>query len=955
MRLCASGSVDGAGWSQSRSSLDSNVTSQAGGSSEAQDRVGRRGKGTTPSQPSKDARYKAFISYSRSDGTIARTVAKALEQLAKPVQKRRIFDVYLDREEVSAGGALPDKLVASLDDSEFLILIASSESATSTWVDWEVSHWIASRGTSQILIVLVDGDLVWDSDAAGFTSSAGEALPPSLLEAIEVLPVWIDLRPEAEMLSTQPAMAESRLTLDNAEFKLKIAALQAPLRGPNVAPSDIVGEDLDLWRRARRLRRVVSIALTVLVVSVLGVGWQFLQSREATRIERADRLAAEAGDVYERAPDIGLAMYLQSLSISPLDRNVTATFRALETAPGPIRIVATTDPLEGVVVRPGGGWATIDRESGNLLLWNGDGDPDGFVEIARDDFKPQMLRGGGGVVVAAGPSTEAVAVVDLDRAAASFLEWVGAVIAAVDISENGEQVAAGDLNGRVRVWTLGDSYVEIDTRSQLDCDGSQTCRIVSLAFDELTGDLAIGTQACIGVWIIDQERPRWTECELRFPPAAIASVADEIVYSSGGDALFVKAVDGATARRPLVGFSADADIAGIAIGPRGDLAATVRKDGSAVVWEISGDPRPRAVVAMESNANLVGPALALDESQRLAVSLPDGRMVIWNVSERSALTRAVRGGVKGVDAIPSGGLAVDGIGRVLLVDSDAVIGSAEPCSGTPDAPSVVAFASDESAESFVVGFSDGSVDVTTPTGSYCVHLDEAAGSVGISTEGSRVAVGTPEAVYSWRPGVEGARRVATDGDRRALHVPVAVSDNGEFLAYGRSDGAIVVISAEDWDQPRVIAGAHRTEVDSLAFSPDAKFVASGSDDREVAVWDVGSLTEVQRFLGHGERVRYVAFSDDGNRLASAAEDGIVIVWDRSTGSTAVAPMHHVSRPRGIAWTMDGLYVLDGDSLVLWPLSPLAWFAAACEIIESALLVNPTRFPDAESVAAFCAS
>jgi hypothetical protein len=75
-------------------------------------------------------------------------IGKALEQLAKPIQKRRMFDIYLDVEEVSAGGGLSDKLIASLDDSQFLVLIASHASAESTWVNWEVSHWIEKQGNA---------------------------------------------------------------------------------------------------------------------------------------------------------------------------------------------------------------------------------------------------------------------------------------------------------------------------------------------------------------------------------------------------------------------------------------------------------------------------------------------------------------------------------------------------------------------------------------------------------------------------------------------------------------------------------------------------------------------------------------------------------------------------------------------------------------------------------------
>lgn len=151
----------------------------------------------------------------------------------------------------------------------------------------------------------------------------------------------------------------------------------------------------------------------------------------------------------------------------------------------------------------------------------------------------------------------------------------------------------------------------------------------------------------------------------------------------------------------------------------------------------------------------------------------------------------------------------------------------------------------------------------------------------------------------------------------------------------------------------MIEAAHRVDVDSLAFSSDGRMLASGSDDREVAIWEVATSNEVRRLRGHGERVRYVAFSEDGERLASAAEDGIILVWDLTTGSSALAPMHHLSIPRGVALAGDMLYVVDGDELVAWNLGPSTWSDYACETVLPALTTESDRFSQREEVVDFC--
>ena len=72
---------------------------------------------------------------------------------------------------------------------------------------------------------------------------------------------------------------------------------------------------------------------------------------------------------------------------------------------------------------------------------------------------------------------------------------------------------------------------------------------------------------------------------------------------------------------------------------------------------------------------------------------------------------------------------------------------------------------------------------------------------------------------------------------------------------------------------------------SVAFSPDGKYVVSGSYDNTARVWEASTGKEIAR-LTHDGAVNSVAFSPDGRTLASGSHDNTIRLWrvpdDRSS-------------------------------------------------------------------------
>jgi len=144
------------------------------------------------------------------------------------------------------------------------------------------------------------------------------------------------------------------------------------------------------------------------------------------------------------------------------------------------------------------------------------------------------------------------------------------------------------------------------------------------------------------------------------------------------------------------------------------------------------------------------------------------------------------------------------------------------------------------------------------------------------------------------------------------------SPDGKFLASGSMDDT-VIWDVEKNKQVAALEG-HTWPVLSVAFSPDGKFLASGSMDDTIILWDVAKKKQVAILEEHTSGVRSVSFSPDGIFLASGSEDNTVILWDVEERKQVAKLEGHKSPVYSVAFSDNGKWLASSSedgTILLW--------------------------------------
>lgn len=158
---------------------------------------------------------------------------------------------------------------------------------------------------------------------------------------------------------------------------------------------------------------------------------------------------------------------------------------------------------------------------------------------------------------------------------------------------------------------------------------------------------------------------------------------------------------------------------------------------------------------------------------------------------------------------------------------------------------------------------------------------------------------------------------------------VCFSPDGRFILTGSYDKTACLWDTATGTALRIFEG-HTGQVASVCFSPDGQYALTGSWDKTARLWDVATGKELRSFQGHVFSVRSVCFSLDGRFVLTGSEDLTARLWNVATGKVIRTFQRHLVATVSACFSPDGRFVLTGDD----DSKACLWEAATGKVIRT---------------------
>ncbi len=146
---------------------------------------------------------------------------------------------------------------------------------------------------------------------------------------------------------------------------------------------------------------------------------------------------------------------------------------------------------------------------------------------------------------------------------------------------------------------------------------------------------------------------------------------------------------------------------------------------------------------------------------------------------------------------------------------------------------------------------------------------------------------------------------------------LAFTPNGKILASGSDDGTIRLWDASTGTQMLSLSSG---KTRALAFSMDGKILASISNPVQIQLWDIAIGRQLTFLKGQNGSANVLAFSADNRILASGSKDGAIRLWDIATGNKISTFKGHPDRIKALTFSPNGKTLASGSedgAIFLW--------------------------------------
>lgn len=822
----------------------------------------------SPVHPTNTFKYFAFISYSRKDAKAAAWLQRRLEWFRFPVQiaesarvpsrSRYIRPIYRDKTHLETDDVhYWSNIKQAIEQSRFLIVLCSPESARSAPVNEEVRYFLEQRASLPSILPVVLSGRVASTDEDNCLCPELGNLGDKIINRN-----FPSMATEGET-SEIDAWERGFVGIISYMLSLKREALIDHIRREE-------------RKRTRTARTIAGGTAFLALAAVVGTVISVIKTREAERSEakanqasRSEEMARKEATAKNIEASLKAHGRAQQSFFSHHDHKMGMAYLAEAIGYDPRNKSLQAEALVRLLYPESPNALPI----ADLLLH------EDFVHTCA--FSPDGLR----IVTSSADFTARIWDSSSGKLIGEPLRHEDIVNTAL-FSPNGTRVLTASNDNTARIWDVatGSPVGEIlrHERSVQCAAFSPDGNRVATASDDQTAR----------IWDTASGNPVGN---ILRHTGSVQSVA----FSPDGNYI-VTASDDQTARiwdafsgTPIgETLRHNGPVRSAAYSNDGKLIVTSSDDNTARIWDsTSGKPLAKPML---HERGITSAAFSPDDT--LIVTAASDAARIWDISSGNLLCQPF-----GDSQVYTASFSPDGT-RVLTSHWDDTARIWETSSGqsisaplrhegdvygasfSPDGTRVVTAGEDRTARIWNVAYAKNS-------GESMRH-----------EHGAKVAIFSPDGTRIVTAGWDGTARIWSATSTTALRAPlvhgdgmirdVSFSPDGARIATAGNDGLVRIwdlVSGDPIGEPM----RHGNSVNNASFSHDGKFIVTASNDYTARIWDSLTGRPVSEPLHHEQAVETAYFSMDGSRVITITDfDNPPLIWDVSSGKKLHDPHHY---------------------------------------------------------------
>ena len=167
---------------------------------------------------------------------------------------------------------------------------------------------------------------------------------------------------------------------------------------------------------------------------------------------------------------------------------------------------------------------------------------------------------------------------------------------------------------------------------------------------------------------------------------------------------------------------------------------------------------------------------------------------------------------------------------------------------------------------------------------------------------------------------------------------LSVTDDGNFLAAGLRNGAVILLESSDWKPTVLVPPSTGLPVYVVAFSNRGDLLVTGDISGTVKVFDWKNKRQLTTLRGHTARINDIVFCPHDHLIATAGMDGKIQLWDNRDWSLQPVVIDDTDGfVFSLAFSRNGNTIISGSSgdnrLMLRPTQTTVMVSDICSMID----------------------